>query len=72
MIDRFNPLYWIETALHLPKVVLTYLGLPPESVFIKGALIIWWGIAGIVSILLVVYRPEIRQTIKDLVTTLVQ
>jgi len=40
MIDTFNPLYWIETVLHLPKVVLTYLGLPPESVFIKGVLII--------------------------------
>lgn len=55
MIESFNPLYWIDTILFLPKHLLSYLGVGQASLSFKiGNIvltIIWWGICAGVTVL---------------------
>lgn len=50
MIETFNPFFWIETVIFLPKTLFSYLGVSPESLFIKILQVIWWIIAPIAII----------------------
>lgn len=63
MLEAFSPLYWLETLIHLPREVLGYLGVSAESVFVKAAQIVWWVMGTLLSLLFVLYRPEIRTVI---------
>ncbi len=69
MRETFNPLYWIEYLVYLPREVLDYLGVPAESIFVKVLQIVWWAIGTILSLLYVVYRPEIRVLIERWITS---
>jgi hypothetical protein len=60
MWETFNPLYWTESLIYLPREVLGYLGVPAESVFVKALQLVWWVIATLLNLLLVLYRPELR------------
>jgi hypothetical protein len=65
MIESFNPLYWLEIAVHLPKQVLGSLGVPPESVFARIAQLVYWGICAIIAAIFTLFGPEIRQIVRD-------
>ncbi len=45
IIENFNPMYWIESVVFLPRCILSCTGLHPESEVIKLSQVIWW-IAG--------------------------
>lgn len=70
MIEAFNPLYWIETIIYLPREALRYLGVSSESGIVKVLQLIWWIIGSVVAILWVVFRPEIGAMIRDWLSTL--
>jgi len=65
MLQTFNPLYWIELLIYLPREALGYLGVPAESVFVKGLQIIWWVVGLVLTTLLALYRPEIKALIES-------
>jgi hypothetical protein len=67
MLDTINPLYWIETIIYLPKQILNYLGVVPESAIIKIAQIIYW----ISGFIIAMYKTEVDQIFKDLVSKFV-
>ncbi len=62
ILESLNPLYWIDAIINLPKKALLYLGMSPESVFIKLFQIIWW----ITMPIFILYRDKLL----GLVTTL--
>ena len=64
MIETFNPLYWLEWLINLPREVLGYLGVPAESVLVKILQIVWWAVGAILSLLYVLYKAEIRTFIE--------
>lgn len=61
-IETFNPLYWLDLIIFLPKTILSYLGLNPENVLVKIFNIIWWMIVPIALI----FREQFTQFILDL------
>jgi len=41
-LEVFNPIYWIEFIIYLPKNIINYLGGPPESIITKIIQLIYW------------------------------
>jgi len=70
MLETFNPLYWIEFIIHLPKQTLRYLGAAPESVVIKIAQLLYWAVSLVLCFLFALFRPEIESLIKGWLTRL--
>lgn len=67
MLDSFNPLYWMDCIINLPKHLIEYLGLDTETIFTKLFQIIYWLID---SVLLVYYHEPIFNFIKDFISKL--
>lgn len=40
--ECFNPFYWIDTVLFLPKTIFQYIGIRPGSIFVKISNLIYW------------------------------
>lgn len=62
IFEAFNPLYWIDSILFLPRTILSYLGMKPENVLIKFFNVIWW----ILAPLAVIFRGRFISYISDL------
>ena len=66
VFESFNPIYWIETLIFLPKNLLQYIGLDSEKVAFKLCNIlltfIWW----ILGVLLLFFKPQINDLILSL------
>jgi hypothetical protein len=60
--ETFNPLYWIQFVLFLPKKMLTYLGTSPDFVITKLCQLIWWIAWASVSALKIMY-PDFFPTV---------
>jgi hypothetical protein len=69
-LEAFNPLYWIEFIINLPKHSLSYLGVSPESVVIKIFQLIYWIAGVVVGFLFALYRPEIEKLVRDFISKL--
>lgn len=42
MKESINPLFWIELIFKLPQHLLKFVGVLPENIIVKVALIIYW------------------------------
>lgn len=53
-VNTFNPFTWIEFIVYLPKHLFSYLGIGPDSLFIKIIQLIYWlfGLFGTISSLI--------------------
>jgi hypothetical protein len=68
MFETFNPLYWIEAIINLPKQTLVYLGLPSESIVIKIAQLVWWIVGVAFGFVYALYKPELEAAVKSWIT----
>lgn len=68
-LEAFNPVYWIEFVINLPKHILSYLGVSPESVVIKTFQLIYWAVGVVVSFLAALYKPEIEKLVRDFISS---
>lgn len=64
--ENFNPFFWIETILYLPKNIFTYLGLNGESAITKIGQIIYWLLCGFYAI----YSEQINKIIQNFLSNL--
>ena len=67
IFETFNPLYWIEVIINLPKQTLIYLGLSSESVVIKIAQLGWWAVAAVAGFVYALYRPDVEAFVRNLI-----
>ncbi|HMJ46800.1 MAG TPA: hypothetical protein VK498_05690 [Ferruginibacter sp.] len=42
MLQSINPLFWIEFVFKLPQYLLEFVGVLPEKIVVKVALILYW------------------------------
>lgn len=61
IFECFNPKYWIDCVLFLPKNLLIYLNVSAESIFIKIVQVIYW----FIGILFTLLSTEIANYIKS-------
>jgi hypothetical protein len=52
ILESFNPIYWIELLIYLPRNIFSYIGLGSESVYTKILQVFYWALSGIGTILL--------------------
>lgn len=41
-IESLNPIFWIDTLIHLPRAILGYLGLSEETLSVKFFQLLYW------------------------------
>lgn len=66
IIDNFNPIFWIETLIYLPKNIIKYIGLNETSIFTKTFQILYWLIIAFYTI----YSDTINSLIQDFLSNL--
>jgi hypothetical protein len=66
IIETFNPLYWIETILFLPKSIFVYFGLKPENIIIKIFQLVWW----LITTISLLFREQIASYFLNLLKSL--
>ena len=70
-LEVFNPLYWIELIIFLPKHIFNYVGVSLEGIIIKIAQLIYWLICIMVSMMYTLYTPEINMFFRDWINQLI-
>jgi len=61
MYETINPIFWIESLIFLPRQLLKYLGVSPESLPSKILQVIYW----VLGVLVGVYETELGTLLKD-------
>jgi hypothetical protein len=59
MLNSFNPIFWLEFVIFLPKNLLSYLGFKSEGTFVKLLQIAWWCIAAISTLAGIFFNKEL-------------
>jgi len=65
--QTFNPIFWIEFLINLPRHTLKYLGVSPDAVVVKLAQLIWWIACAVFGFLYALYKPELEANRKSVV-----
>lgn len=68
MNDCFNPLFWVESIIFLPRVIISYLGLDTKSILTRIFQLIYW----IIAFIYAVYSNEFNQMIQDFISKLIR
>lgn len=61
IVDSFNPIYWIEFIIFIPKHIIQYLGLDTENISTRLFQLFYWILGAIYAI----YSNQINQIIQD-------
>lgn len=67
LLETFNPVYWIEAILYLPRKILAYLGLSTESLATRILQLIYWLLSAVGAVSYAVYKDEIDQLVRGLI-----
>ncbi len=70
--ESFNPLYWIEVIILLPKHIMEYFGMNMEKLNTKIVHVIFTGIWWLICIFFTCFKSEIFQLIQSLLQKLAQ
>ncbi|MBI2032336.1 MAG: hypothetical protein HYT09_01695 [Candidatus Levybacteria bacterium] len=54
IFEAFNPIYWVEQLIFLPRIIFSYLGIKSTNVIVKSAQLIWF-LIGAVSIIVGIF-----------------
>lgn len=65
ILETFNPLYWLNLVIYLPKNLVEYFGLSSDNIGSKVLQLIWWLIGIIVTVLIELYPEYLRQLISS-------
>lgn len=65
MLNSFNPIYWIDTIIFLPKTILEYIGADTEKVSSKILNVILTAIWWVITAFGVIYHDKIISIIQD-------
>lgn len=66
IIDSFNPVYWIETVIYLPRTILFYFGVKADNTIVKIFQIIWWILVFVSTIVSIFFNQEFIDWIENI------
>lgn len=72
MLESFNPRFWLEFLIFLPKHMFLYLGIASDKLVVKGAQLLYWLLASLFGILGISFKPEFTTFIKSIMEKLSQ
>lgn len=65
-VNSFNPFYWLRIFLYIPKYLLSYFGVKPDSFIIKICQSIYWILGIIFTFSIAIFPNEIKSFIFSL------
>lgn len=65
--NSFNPIFWLEIIVYLPKGIFSYLGISDNTMIVKILQLIWWVIGGLITAAIALYPDFCRQSLEWLV-----
>lgn len=65
--ETFNPFYWIEFIIYLPRNILSYIGVPTENSTTKVLQFFYWFVGSVLTLIYTAYSDEISEIIKNIV-----
>lgn len=71
MWESLNPLFWIDSLINLPRNLLAYLGVPPESVITRILQLVYWLAATVSGFIFAIYRPDIEAIVRTWISQIV-
>lgn len=66
-VNSINPFYWLRIILYIPKFVLSYIGISPDSIFIKIIQLIYWLLGITFTVLTSVFPEEVKNFILSII-----
>lgn len=66
IFESFNPIYWIETLIFLPKNMFKYLNVEDSKLLVRFSQIIYW----IITATYAIFSDELNTYLKDFLSSL--
>lgn len=70
--ETFNPLYWIQFFVFLPKRILEYLGVAPDWIITRLCQVIWGILLATISVLKLIYPDFFQPLLSKLLHSIIQ
>lgn len=70
MWNAFNPLWWINTLVFLPRSICTYLNVKSDSFLVKVAQILWWVVGTMFTIYKLLFPDNLTRLAQEIYHTL--
>ena len=67
IFQSFNPIFWIESVIYLPKAILNYLGMTGDSLFIRIIQVLWWIIGAMGLVVGIVFNKDFTSWVTEVV-----
>lgn len=64
--ENFNPIFWIECLIYLPKNIFDYLGIKSSSLIVRSSQVFYW----FISVFYAIYSDQINNFIQDFLSNL--
>jgi len=64
LLETFNPAYWIEAVIYLPRKMLAYVGLSPESLAARILQVIYWVLSAVWTLSYAAYNHQIGDLLR--------
>ncbi len=66
-VNSINPFYWLRIVLYIPKFVLSYIGISPDSICIKIIQLIYWLLGITFTVLISVFPQKVKDFILSII-----
>lgn len=66
MWNAFNPLWWINALIFLPRSICTYLNVKADSFFVKAGQILWWVVGTMFTIYKLLFPDNLTRLAQEI------
>lgn len=70
MLESFNPIFWLEFLIFLPRHVFLYLGIASDKLVVKAIQLLYWSLATLFGVLGISFKAELTIFIKSILEKL--
>lgn len=72
IFETFNPLFWLEFFVFLPKKLSSYLGINSEKISVKIFQVLYWLVSIVTGFIYTLYKTNIDILVKDTLTNIIK
>lgn len=66
IIESFNPIFWLETFIYLPRIIFQYINIQENSIIIRILQIFWWIFNALNIIISILFNRDFISWLKSL------
>ncbi len=66
IFEAFNPIYWVEQLIFLPRDIFSYLGIKSTNIIVKSTQLIWFLIGAVSIIVGIFFNKEFTSWVQSI------